>query len=314
MQNTLAERSVLMRFTAGLPGQHRKDKRVTSEVQAEKGLGKDSGKWVKDLFPEVALKAVKSKINEARAYHDSVTLPFGCRGDDEDSTPAMAGVGILPAALIKEYADKMRQFKGELEVLADDFLRDPWQWVAWAQKEHNGTFDPKNYPGCTLDSAGAVQVDAAEWDKAMRKKFYLRTEPLPVPNAQHFTEAVTSLLGVDVESVDIRVRDAEQEARREVVRRLIAPVKAMAEKLSEAPKAGKDDIVFRDTLIGNVQDIVALAPKLNISGDPEIDAMVVEVEKLTRFSPAVLRDDKYTRNEAADLAAATLKRLSGYNL
>jgi hypothetical protein len=148
----------------------------------------------------------------------------------------------------------------------------------------------------------------------MRKKFYLRTEPLPVPNAEHFTAAVTSLLGVDVDSVTARVRDAEVEARRELVRRLIDPVRAMAAKLAEAPKGDKDCPVFRDTLIGNVQDIVRLAPALNIAGDAQIDAFVAEIEGLTRYAPGTLRKDGAIRSEAAAKAAATLKRLSGYSL
>ncbi len=36
--NKLAERAVLMRFSAGFPGKHRGDKKTTAEVKAEKNL------------------------------------------------------------------------------------------------------------------------------------------------------------------------------------------------------------------------------------------------------------------------------------
>ena len=312
--NSLAERSVLMRFTASLPGQHRQDKNVTAEVRASKGLGA-TGKWVKDLYPEFALKAVKTNQGEARAYHDKVTLPFGSRDETSDGPTALAGIGILPAALIMEYGDKMREFADKQSVLVErDFLSRGREIVDWAVVEHNGTFEPGNYPGCERDSSGNVLFNEVEWREKMSKKFRIRTEPLPVPNAQHFTDAVTSLLGIDAFSVNVRVQDAEVEAKRELVRRMVEPLRAMATKIAEQPKDGRSDVIFRDTLIDNVREIVQLAPKLNLSGDPAIDAFVAEMEGLTRYNPETLRKDKATRAGVAEKAADTLKRLSGYQL
>lgn len=322
--NTLAERSVLMRFSAGVPGEARKDKRTTDEVEREKSLGKDAGKWIKNLYPPNALEPVKKLQTEARQYHDRVTLPFGCK-DDADGVDAISGVGILPAALIAEYADKMREFKGKFERLVEEtFLANPQQWIDWAIEAHNGTFDPRNYPGCVENDPLVVAATGKQYgfnpdvfrDK-MRKKFYIRSEPLPVPNASHFEASIKALLGSDAATVDMRLADAENEARREVIRRLIAPVKAMADKLSEEPKVGKDgkvksDIVFRDSLVGNLRDIAELAPKLNITGDPEIEKFVNEVRTLATADADALREDKEARQVAKESAADLFKRLEGY--
>lgn len=318
MTNTLGQNAVLMRLSAGVPGESRKDKRTTAEVQAERHIASDGGKWIKNLWPETALAAIKGKQTEARTYHERVTLPFGCKDGDE-GVDAISGMGILPAALLAEYGDTMRTFKGQLDKLVEDFLEDPRQWIDWAINAHNGTFDPKNYPGCSMDAAGVVQFDADEFRRVMRKRFYLRSEPLPVPNASHFEDGIRQMLGVDAQSVDIRLADAETEARREVMRRMVEPVRAMAQKLVEAPKVGKDgkvkaDIVFRDSLIGNIQAIAQLAPALNITGDPQIDAFCKELDALSRYTPDTLRDDKATRSEAAGKAEDLLKRLEGYKL
>jgi hypothetical protein len=61
-------------------------------------------------------------------------------------------------------------------------------------------------------------------------------------------------------------------------------------------------------------EIAALAPKLNIAGDPQIDKFAAEMEALTRYTPKVLRDDKNTRSEAAAKAKEMLDRLTGYKL
>ena len=308
----LKDKAVLMRFSAGLPGQHRKDKKLSSEVTHEKNLGSNAGKWITNLYPEGALDEIKSKQTEARAYHDKVTFPFGSRSDNDDgSTPAIAGIGILPAALIAEYGAKMRQFKGEMDLLTSVFLDQGQRWVDWAKAEHNGTFNPKNYPGC--DDSGGFNLE--EFKAAMIKRFYLRTEPLPVPDAEQFSVNVTALLGVDAESVNLRVRDAGLEAQRELMRRLIEPVKAMVDKLSEGPKLkdGKEkDIVFRDSLVGNIREIAELAPKMNLSGDAAIDEFIGQVEALGAVHPEDLRKDKKLRQSSMEQALATLKRLESY--
>jgi hypothetical protein len=288
-----------MRLSMGLPGESRQDKEFTAKVKSENGLGQQAGKWQKMLYPPEALADVKSIDGEAQAYHDTVTLTFD------------RGIGILSAALVKEYADKMREFKGRREAAVEaGFLADPQKLVDWAKQEQNGTFNPKNYPGCDVYGS----IDAETFRSAMRPKFRFRTEPLPVPDSSHFETEVSALLGVDAASVDQRVEDAVCDARRELMQRLIDPVQRMAEKLVEEPAEGKADIIFRDTLIGNIMEIAALAPKLNIAGDPQIDKFAAEMEALTRYTPKVLRDDKNTRSEAAAKAKEMLDRLTGYKL
>jgi len=297
MSNYLTERAVLMRLAAGLPGEHRKDKRTTEEVKRDKALGANAGKWVKELYPEIALSAVKAVVTQAREYHARVTLPFD------------NGIGILPAALIVEYGDKMKGYAGKIAELADEFCGKGQEWVTWALAEHNGTFDPQNYPGA--DAGGKVNSDV--FAQQMRKKFYLRAEPLPVPDAAHFTQSVTSLLGVDAESINVRVRDAGIEAQSELMRRLIEPVKAMAVKLAEQPKGDKEDIIFRDTLVSNLQDIAKLGPKLNLADDPAINAFCKEVDGLCVKAQS-LRDDKALRAAKAAEAAALAAKMEAYKM
>jgi hypothetical protein len=313
VQNTLAIKSVLMRFSAGVPGESRKDKRTTQEVQSERGISSDGGKWIKNLWPEDALKAVKQKQTEARSFHERMTLPFGCK-DGDDGVDAISGMGILPAALLAEYGDKMREFKGQFDNLVETtFLADPHKWVDWAIQAHNGTFEPKNYPGASMNG-GIVDFNADEFRKVMRKRFYLRTEPLPVPDASHFEDSIRQMLGQDAESVDLRLADAEKEARREVMRRMIAPLRAMAAKLYEPAPEGKESPIFRDSLVGNVKDIVELAPKLNITGDAQIDDFVKEMDGLTRYTPEMLRVSGDTRSAVAVKSEELLKRLEGYRI
>jgi hypothetical protein len=286
-QYRLAERAVLMRCSFGLPGKNRKDRNLTENVKSEHGLGKRAGSWIKQKYPDWALEPLEKLVTEARAYHAAVTLPFD------------AGIGILPAALIMEYGDKMRQFKYRFEALRDNHFRAKYsEMVEWAKAEHNGTFDASDYP------------DVNE----VCESFYFATEPLPVPDAAHFEGTMSSLLGVDAEGVNIRVADAMVEAQKELMRRLVEPVRAMAAKLSEAPKEGKESPIFRDTLVGNIKEIAGLAPKLNIGGDPAIDAFCKEIEALTVYEPDTLRKSEATRGQLAAKADDIAKRMEAYKL
>ena len=283
----LSERACLMRLSVGLPGKNRQDKGLSETVKSEHALGRNAGRWVKQKYPDWALEPIEKLVNEARAYHAQVTLPFD------------AGIGILPAALIAEYGDKMREFKGRFDHLRDSHFRAKYpEMVDWAKAEHNGTFDASDYPPAD----------------EVCESFTFRSEVQPVPGAEHFSETVKTLLGVDTESVDLRVNDAMQEAQRELVRRLIAPVRAVATKLQEQPKEGKDCPVFRDTLIGNLREIAGLAPKLNIAGDPAIAAFVKDIERLGSVEPQTLRESASNRAAVANEAEAVLKRLEGYAL
>ena len=282
----LGERAVLMRLSMGLPGESRRDDELSGTVKREHALGDKAGKWLKTLFPPEALEPIKKLDNEARDYHAKVTLPFD------------VGIGILPGGLIKEHGDRMREFQSRREALVEShFLAKYESWVEWARLNQNGTFDASLYPG--PDDA--------------RKKFYFRTEPLPIPDAEHFSGTMASLLGQDVESVNLRVKDAAHEAQKELLRRIIEPVQRMAEKLAEPPKEGKDSPVFRDSLVGNVREIAALAPKLNLSGDAEIDGCCASIAlALGKADPDSLRKDKGLRASVAGDAACMVKRLSTY--
>jgi Zn finger protein HypA/HybF involved in hydrogenase expression len=87
-------------------------------------------------------------------------------------------------------------------------------------------------------------------------------------------------------------------------------VSAMHTRLSVAPgeKGGK----FHDTLVSNVQDMIALVPKLNLTNDPEITRISVEMSALTKVSPDTLRSSVEVRAATAAKAAAIAKSMAAY--
>jgi hypothetical protein len=78
----------------------------------------------------------------------------------------------------------------------------------------------------------------------------------------------------------------------------------MAERLSNA------DAIFRDTLTGNIQSLCDVLKSLNITEDPELEAMRKRIdEKLTGYNPDSLRKGRNIRMEVAKEAQDILSHI-----
>lgn len=278
----IQERAVLVKLSIGMPGNTRKDTKLTDEVQRDKHMTKQSGRWLKQLYPDEALEPLKKAAGEAREWHYLHTLPW----TDE-------GWRILPTVHHFEYAEHIGNFRAAYEGLAQThFVARYDEWLDWALKSHNGTFDPKDYPGAAM----------------IGRKFQFNVDFTPVPSGEDFR---VKLNAVDMEimqqQVNTRVSTAVDEARRDLWRRLMEPLGHMVERLKEP------DAVFRDSLIGNLREIVGLLPALNVTEDEKLAEFRMEIEReLCKAGPDTLRDSKPTRAEVARKAEEILKRMEGY--
>jgi hypothetical protein len=73
------------------------------------------------------------------------------------------------------------------------------------------------------------------------------------------------------------------------------------------------DAIFRDSLIGNVRELVDLLPALNLTGDPALTSAVSEVKnKLADLDPQALRDHEVDRAAAALAADEIARKMAGY--
>jgi hypothetical protein len=88
--------------------------------------------------------------------------------------------------------------------------------------------------------------------------------------------------------------------------RLHDVVSHIAERLSD-PKA-----IFRDSLIDNAKDVCDTLQRLNVTNDPNLEAMRARVAaELTAVSPATLRDVPQVRETTARKAAGIMDAMAG---
>lgn len=137
--------------------------------------------------------------------------------------------------------------------------------------------------------------------------FDIRCEYYPVPRPEHFNPEMQRLYGEALSSItEKKIQDAVSETWK----RLIEPVQAMAEKLSQP------DAIFRDSLVSNVREMVELVPMLNLTNDRRLTeaARLIQTQLANFDADSVgtvasnLRDSRVDRREFAERAASLVAR------
>ncbi len=277
----IQDRALLAKLSISQWTARKKDRAVTRDAQERWKADTDSGRYTKDLLAGAALDAIRSAASTARKLHNHFTLPWG---DD--------GERILPADGFMAYSQQMRQCRSEFETAVTDFLAAYPGYVEQSKARLGEMFRGEDYPA------------AAD----MGDRFEFGVSFLPLPNAEDLR------LGISEEGVErIRkdterqVQEATAEGMRDVWQRLYDAVNHMAERLSEP------DAIFRDSLVGNVKELIDVLPLLNLTDDPNLEAMRRTVaESLAGRKPEELRRNKDERREAAHKAGEILSAMGAF--
>lgn len=270
-------KAVLVHLTIRIFPNTRQDAEITEEVRLKKSLGLGAGKWVKNVFPDEAFADIREKGGEARRRHYDITLPWE------------EGYRLLPAGAHATYETEMENFKTDFLTQVQLFERDYDSWISKSKAMHNGTFNPDLYPAWMI----------------MKKHFEFGVEYTPVPKAAHFITSGLASSAVAEMKADLETHNEQRvkAAVKDTYNRLLKPVQDIAEKL-----VGKKPI-FRDSLIGNVKEVLALIPQLNLTGDKDLASLAKQIEtKFSNLDPELLRDDKAVRKEATKAAKELVSR------
>lgn len=275
------EKAVLVKLSITMPGVSRKDRDLTNDVLRERRMEPKSARVLKELYPDHALDPINKHCTMARDWHESHSLPWLDKG-----------VRILPSSHYVDYTDKMRGFRHAFEDHADMFVARRSEWVKWAMQAHNGAFREQDYPEADI----------------LRSKFSFHTDLRPVPSGNDFrVQFSKEEMEAIQERMDVQVGEAVEAAQKDLWRRLGEPVRNLAVRMRQ------EKYKVHDSIIGNIRDIVALIPVLNLTGDYHLERIREDIETtLAVIDPEHLRKDKSARPLVAEAAEAILNRMSGY--
>ena len=265
------------------------DRKASDHVAAHHQASFSAGRYNKRLLPKAAFAAITATVSRARTTHYEQTLPW----DDK-------GARLLTVANYGRYTELMDGLSERLVRERARFIEDYEDNVDQARLDLGGLFRIEDYP------------PRAE----LRRKFALRYRIAPVPDADHF---MAKLAADDTDRIQ---RDIERQIEErlhgavgDLYRRLGEAVERVSERLREDDE-GKP-LVFRDSMIGNIRDLVDIVPKLNIFGDDDLARLCEQVkEKIARVEPDALRPsrsfDPATRARVKRDADALAERFAGY--
>lgn len=284
----LHERAMLVDLSISRWRAKASDRTATREVAEKHKVGVGMGEYKKLLVAKEALAKVRSLATEARAIHKFHTLPWndsGCR--------------ILSAAGYFAYAEAIRKVRERFDEATVEFMVEYRKHVTDAKKLLGDLFDEGQYP---KDEA------------ALRARFAIDIRILPFPAAEDFRVKLSRETVETVRSqIQADLQKTMQVAMQDVWGRVHAVVAHMAERL-QAYKVTKKGVEnsFRDSLVTNIKELLDVLPSLNVTGDPQLDAVAEEMRAALLPEPTVLRDDEKVRSATAKAADRILKKMEAF--
>lgn len=254
------------------------DKELSAKLQKDmKAKGKNVIRVNKTIIGKEAIKPWSQVLNEAGKYFYQITIPW----DDKSWR-------LLPVVKYKEFVKKFREFQNRFQTAVDAFILNLDNHIKEGMAELGSAARPEDY----LDK------------QAAREQFLLKVEYETLKAGSDFRAQVT-----DEERKEIAAAIEAQnvakfaKAQESVFQRVHTVAAKLSEKMKEAAPKGKKTPEFRDSIIGNIKDLVDILPSLNVADDANLDKLKAELElDLASLDPEDLRECDRLRKDVAKKA------------
>ncbi len=283
----LAARTMLATLTVSTWSARKLDKTTTAKTTHDAGAIQDAARVNKHLLAgqDAALKAVQAIASAARSDLYALTLPWND-----------AGPRILSADLWPRLNAKLQAHQAAFTVAVTAFADDYTQARHRAQFALGQMFSANDFP--------AVEN--------IYSKFYFDFSYEPLPTAGDFrVELADADADMIRKDMDARANARFAAAMKETWNRLFEAIQHIAVTLPDY-EAGNVKR-FNDSLTGNLRDLLAILPGLNITNDPALTAIADRAAaELSGIDAQTLRDSPATRSRAATSAAGIVDMMAAH--
>jgi hypothetical protein len=286
-ESSLSSRAMLCSLSISIWSARKHDPEVSEEIAQRHGAQADAGRYHKVLLPKTALAEIQKIVSDARQEHYFITLPWSDNG-----------YRVLPAAAYMDHTEKMRELSNRFMPAVDALARQFGHLVEEAKVRLGGLFRPEDYPS----------------PEELRSKFSFETKVMPFPDADDFRVTLGDEEKERIKrQITASVEASLQVASRELWQRLYEAVSHLAERL-HAYKVTDDGVEhpFRDSVVTNLVKLVDVLPKLNVTGDPDLERLAAQVRSSLFVDPRELRKSEWARTETAKEAAEIAARMAAY--
>ena len=260
--------SVLVNLNINTWTARKLDKKVSEEVDADKGARTRAGNYHKKLFAGTKrLDKILAHTTAVRLWNYTNTLPWNEGGDR-----------ILPMKNFFDYKKQLNEMEQDFWTLVDEFIAEYNTLVTAAAFQLGDLFNPNDYP-----SASEV-----------RAKFGFRYHFSPVPDSGDFrVDAGNEELDELKKQYDEAYKNKLEAAMKDMWDRLHECLGLISRRIGECP----DGKGLRDSMIENAGELCGMLTKLNVTSDPRLEDARKRLEAaLCGVSGADLREDEGVRN------------------
>ena len=284
---TLSSRAMLCSLCISQWSASKHDRQASEEIAVQHGAHPNVGRYNKLLIPKETLAEIHHLAGEARREHYFMTLPW----DDN-------GYRVLPAAVYMEHTEKLREYSRNFMAAVETFAAQFDKLVLDSRSRLGGLFRAEDYPS----------------SREIREKFAIETKVMPLPDAHDFRVSLGDEEKDRIKrQITASVEASLTVASRELWRRMYEAVSHVAERLSAYKETGQGiEHPFRDTVVTNLIKLVDFMPKLNVTGDPELERLTSQVRASLLVDPDELRRSETVRTDTASKAARIAEQMSAY--
>ena len=265
------------------------DREASNHVAAHHDAAASAGRYNKRLLPKAAFAALTATVSACRSTHYEQSLPW----DDK-------GARLLTVANYERYTELM-------ESLCERMVRERARFI----EDYDDNVDQAR-----LDLGRLFRIDDYPSKEALQGKFSVRYRITPVPDADHF---MAQLAAHDTDRVKRDIESQVEEKLHDAVGDLYRRLGEAVERVSERLQTGEDGkpLVFRDSMISNIRELVDVVPRLNIFGDHRLAQLCQQVkDRIASADPDTLRPsatfNPNVRQQVKRDADALAQQFAGY--
>lgn len=284
-QIDLSARAMLARVTIKQGPQSKRDRPASDRTAEREHATNDSVAVLARLLPKHETQAVADAAGALRQTFYRRTLAWQ---DD--------GARVLPSAGYLEFSKEIDAAVTAFDDAADALaVRYPAIYAAAPDRMGK------------LWRPGLLPKSAEQF----RRRYAARWKVEPLPSGADFrAEVPADAMLAWRAAIERDTRAAIEAAQADIYARLRDQLGTLAERLTQYGQPGHR---FRESLLTGLADLAALAPSLNVTGDPELNhaagmaAAVADMATVDR-----LRDDAGARDRMADAARELHRRLAAF--
>lgn len=279
---SIATQAMVLNLQIGIWQGYRLDREASAKVVEDAGAHADAARVNKHLVPKEALKDINTASNAVRTHFKDKTLPWKDNGDR-----------LLTRLAYTDFIEHHEQLTKEFKAAVNHFVDVSYPEArARAEFRMGELFDSNDYPS----------------PDSLRRRFYIGMDIDPVTSAGDFrVEMEADELDSIKSAMETALQDRIGRAMHHVWSRLSEVVGNFASRMDTA------DAVFRDSIMGNIEELVEALPGMNILNDPDLAALGDEIKaKLTGYDLKDLRKRPDVRQQAAFEANEIMDRMKGF--